>query len=85
LLIHSQNFGEKQKIFEWNERRQEAFDTLKKLVSSAPALNPINYSSDRAVVLTVNTSLHAVGMILSQLDEQGRKRLARYGSIPPND
>ena len=71
--------------FEWNERRQEAFDTLKKLVSSAPALNPIDYSSDRAVVLSVDTSLHAVGMILSQLDEQGRKRPARYGSIPMND
>lgn len=58
---------------------------MKKLVSSAPALNPIDYSSDRAVVLSVDTSLHAVGMILSQLDEQGRKRPARYGSIPMND
>jgi hypothetical protein len=61
------------------------FDTLKKLITSAPALNPINYTTDRPVVLSVDTSLHAVGMILSQLEEQGRKRPARYGSIPMNE
>jgi transposase InsO family protein len=75
----------KSEEFEWTERRQEAFNTLKKIVTSAPALNPIDYTSDRAVVLSVDTSLHAVGMILSQLDEQGRKRPARYGSIPMNE
>jgi len=71
--------------FVWDERRQEAFDTLKELVSSAPALNPIDYTSDREVVLSVDTSLHAVGFILSQVDDQGRKRPARYGSIPMNE
>jgi transposase InsO family protein len=75
----------KSEEFIWDDRRQEAFDTLKKLITSAPALNPINYTTDRPVVLSVDTSLHAVGMILSQLDEQGRKRPARYGSIPMNE
>ena len=31
-------------------------NTLKELVSSAPALNPIDYSSDHAIVLSVDTS-----------------------------
>jgi hypothetical protein len=75
----------KSEEFIWNDRRQEAFDTLKELISSAPALNPIDYTTDRTVVLSVDTSLHAVGIILSQLDEQGRKRPARYGSIPMNE
>jgi len=75
----------KSEEFVWNERRQEAFDTLKKLITSAPALNPIDYTTDRPVILSVDSSLHAVGIILSQLDEHGRKRPARYGSIPMNE
>ena len=71
--------------FVWNERRQEAFNTLKRLISSAPALNPIDYTSELPVVLSVDSSFIAVGIILSQLDEQGRKRPARYGSIPMNE
>jgi transposase InsO family protein len=75
----------KSEEFIWNQKRQEAFDTLKELVSSAPALNPIDYSSDHAIVLSVDTSWQAVGIILSQHDDQGRKRPARYGSIPLNE
>jgi transposase InsO family protein len=71
--------------FEWNEQRQQAFETLKQLISSSPALNPIDYTSDHAVVLSVDTSLRAVGIILSQRDEKGRKRPSRYGSIPMNE
>jgi transposase InsO family protein len=71
--------------FDWDARRQQAFEILKQLVSSSPALNPINYTSDLAVVLSVDTSLRAVGIILSQRDEKGRKRPARYGSIPMNE
>ena len=33
----------------------------------------------------MDTSYIAVGFILSQLDENGRKRPARYGSIPMNE
>ena len=71
--------------FVWNERRQEAFDKLKELVSSAPALNPIDYKSEHAVVLSVDTSWQAIGIILAQYDGLGRKRPARYGSIPLNE
>ena len=64
---------------------QEAFDTLKELVSSAPTLNPIDYSSDHVIVLSVDTSWQAVGIILSQHDDQGRKRPAHYRSLPLNE
>jgi transposase InsO family protein len=71
--------------FIWDERRQEAFDTLKTLVTQAPALRSIDYSSDLPVILAVDTSYIAVGMILLQIDEEGRRRPARYGSLPINE
>jgi transposase InsO family protein len=71
--------------FTWTEERQQSFDTLKKLVSSPPALRPIDYTSERPVTLQVDTSNIAIGMILSQEDEQGRLRPSRYGSIPLNE
>lgn len=75
----------KDEEFEWTERRQIAFDTLKQLVSSAPALRPIDYESDLPVILSVDSSYIAVGFILSQMDNEGRRRPARYGSIPMNE
>lgn len=68
--------------FIWDNRRQEAFDKLKKAVTSAPALRPIDYTSKNPVVLSVDSSKIAVGFILSQYDDNGRKRPARYGSLP---
>jgi hypothetical protein len=69
--------------FEWNERRQNAFDEIKSLIASAPALRPINYMSDNPVVLSVDSSRDAAGMILSQILDDGKtKQPARYGSLP---
>ena len=71
--------------FIWDNRREEAFQKLKHLITTAPVLRPIDYNSDRPVVLSVDSSIIAVGFILSQEDEQGRKRPARYGSLPMNE
>ena len=71
--------------FIWDERREEAFRILKEAITSPPALHPIDYSSDHPVVLSVDSSIIAVGFILSQFDDKGRKRPARYGSIPMNE
>lgn len=72
--------------FIWDERRQDAFDKIKQLISSAPALKPIDYKSDHPVVLSVDSSKEAVGFILSQLGDDGKtKHPARYGSIPMSE
>jgi transposase InsO family protein len=71
--------------FNWTPERVNAFEELKKAVVSAPALRSIDYSSDLTVILAVDTSKWAVGMVLLQLDEKGRRRPARYGSIPLNE
>lgn len=71
--------------FEWTDRRQETFEKLKKLVASAPALRPIDYTSQNPVILSVDTSYIATGFILSQIDDDGKRRPARYGSLPMNE
>jgi len=68
--------------FHWGPAQEEAFLKLKKLVTSAPALKSIDYSCDRPVYLSVDTSVHGIGFILSQEDENGRRTPARYGSLP---
>lgn len=59
--------------FIWDERRKETFETLKKLVTSAPALRSIDYTSDLPVTLSVDSSYMAAGITLSQIDEKGCK------------
>ena len=71
--------------FIWDDRRQEAFETLKSLITEAPALRSIDYASELPVILAVDTSYIAIGMILLQIDEEGRRRPARYGSLPINE
>ena len=67
--------------FEWTDECEESFEKLKQLVTSAPVLRPIDYQSGKPVILSVDTSYIAVGFILSQEDESGKRRPARYGSI----
>jgi hypothetical protein len=71
--------------FVWDQRRQQGFQLIKKLISSAPALRPIDYESDQPVILSVDSSREATGMILSQLDEENKRRPARYGSVPMSE
>jgi len=68
--------------FHWEPAQEQAFQKLKQLVTSAPAIKPIDYTSDRPVYLSVDTSIYGIGFILSQEDEDGRRAPARYGSIP---
>jgi hypothetical protein len=50
---------------------------LKELISTTPGLNSIDYSSKNAIVLSVDTSWQAIGIILAQYDDLGQKRPAR--------
>jgi len=51
------------------------FDEIKNLITKAPALHPIDYTSDNPVILSVDSSCDAAGMILSQIDYKGQKNL----------
>ena len=60
-------------------------DLLKKQVTMAPALTPLDYSSRRLIIVAVDSSNIAVGWIVYQLDTESRRRPSRYGSIAWND
>jgi hypothetical protein len=68
--------------FLWGPAQEEAFLILKRMITQAPALKPIDYTSHRNIYLSVDSSIHGIGFILSQEDEQGRRAPARYGSLP---
>ena len=76
------NLTRKDQEFGWGISQEAAFTLLKKLVTHAPALRPIDYDCDRNIYLSVDTSIHGIGFILSQEDDQGRRAPARYGSLP---
>jgi len=71
--------------FEWTEEAEEAFQEMKEYITKAPALRPIDYKSKLPVILSVDSSMLAVGMILSQIDDEGVRRPARYGSLPMSE
>jgi hypothetical protein len=70
--------------FKWGEEEREAMEKVKRRVANCEAICPINYSQPFPVVLRVDTSIIAVGFILAQLDKEGRRRPARFGSISWN-
>ena len=76
------NLTRKETPFHWGAEQERAFDDLKRLVTAAPAIRPINYQSDRPVYLSVDSSIHGIGFVLSQENEQGKRVPARYGSLP---
>ena len=61
--------SKKDKLFLWDEACQQAFDTLKARVSSAPIL--AHFDSSKEAVLEVDSSDFVTGGILSQVGDDG--------------
>jgi len=71
--------------FIWDDTAQQAMDSLKTAIIDSPAIRPIDYSSRNDVILAVDSSYIACGWVLSQIDDEGRRRPSRFGSITWND
>jgi hypothetical protein len=71
--------------FIWTGECQEAMDTLKQAILSSPALRPISYDSPLEVIVSVDSSNIAVGYILAQSGEDGKRYFSRFGSITWNE
>ena len=65
-------------FFVWTSAQEEAFEDLKEIITRAPALWPIDYHCDRPIYLSVDSSIHGIGYILSQEDEHGWRVPAQY-------
>jgi len=59
----------KEKVWEWDDRQQEAFETLKKAMTTEPILQ--HFSAECPITIEIDASDHAIGAICSQLDEKG--------------
>src|SRR5882672_11784838 len=58
---------------------------LKQAIVTAPCLHPIDYHSDRCVILAIDSSCIATGFILLQLSADNKWYPSRFGSITWND
>ncbi len=79
------NLTRKDAIFEWTTETQESMDVIKEAVCECPMLTPIDYNSDKGVILAVDSSHIAVGFVLLQETTKGKRRPARFGSIAWNE
>ena len=73
--------------FEYGPEQIAAQEDLKQALLESPALRPIDYESDAAVILSVDTSSIAVGYMLGQcdLEKPALRYIARFGSITLNE
>lgn len=75
-LLHC--LTEKTCKFEWDYNCQEAFDKLRQKLVSAPILAFPDYT--KAFILDTDASDTCIGAVLSQLDDEGAKRVVAYAS-----
>ena len=71
--------------FKFGDEELSAMDHIKHAIIHSPALRPIEYSSNRMVILAVDSSNIAVGFILLQLGKDQKRYPSRFGSITWNE
>ena len=79
------NLTRKDEPFEMGPAQFAAMDQLKSAIINSPALKPIDYESDRPVILAVDSCMNGVGFILLQIGEDKKRYPSRFGSIVFND
>ncbi len=90
--IYVQNFStiahplyallKKDVVWTWNEEAQEAFDTLKEKLSEFPIIRRPNFN--KVFILHIDQNVLGIGVILGQLDEEGKEYVIAYASRSNN-
>jgi hypothetical protein len=65
-------------VWTWSEEAQEAFNTLKEKLSKFSILRKPDF--DKVFILHTNWNALSIGVILSQLDEEGKEYVIAYAS-----
>jgi deoxyuridine 5'-triphosphate nucleotidohydrolase len=73
----------KSEAYQWTDQHQEAFETLKQRLISAPIL--VHPDFERPFQIFTDASAIGLGAILSQKDDQDRERVIRYASRRTSD
>jgi hypothetical protein len=71
----------KDAIFKWQEEHKDTMETLKTAIIQSPTLISIDYATDQAVYLSVDSSVRSVGWILAQDCSDGCCRPSHFSSI----
>jgi len=74
-------------IFEWGSRQELSMEKLKEALKNAPCLRPLNKDWPTDIVLAVDTSWMAIGIIIYQIDliDPKKKHYAKFASLPMNE
>jgi hypothetical protein len=72
------NLTKKNAVFNWSLECQDAFETLKQTVASAPTLRPFDWTKE--AILETDASDFVSGGVLSQYDEEGILRPVAFFS-----
>ncbi len=62
----------------WSEKAQEAFDTFKEKLSKFPIMRRLDFS--KVFIVHTNWNALGIGVILGQLDEEGKEYVIAYAS-----
>jgi len=57
---------------EAEDGRESEAEGVPLTITTAPALQPINYMIDNPIILAVDSSVEATGMILYQMSDDGK-------------
>ena len=75
----------KDEPFEIGPDQLQAIETLKREITTSPALRPIDYESDQPVILAVDSCMNGVGYILFQVGPDKKRYPSRFGSLTFHD
>jgi hypothetical protein len=68
--------------FHFGAEEIAAMENIKDLITHSPALHPLNYAThDWPIILTINSSITAIGYVLMQVRDNKHQYLSRFGSI----
>ena len=71
----------KNAIFKFGTEELEAMEKMKQAIMNSPILMAIDYESERAVILQVDSSVIGVGWILGQEHKDGKRRVNHFRFI----
>jgi len=71
--------------FTWETSHEQAMQAIKTAIIESSALISIDYTTDHAVYLSVDSSIRGVGWILAQDCPDGRRHPSCFGSISWNE
>ncbi len=82
IIVHPLYTLLKKDVWTWSEEAQEAFNTLKEKLSKFPILRRPDFN--KVLILHIDQNALSIGVIIGQLDEEGKEYVITYASRSNN-